>query len=54
VSIEKEKRLLFGKGRWIWQGSADGSLPIVGSVDKHEDKVDQIFVDSSLEGEVFI
>ena len=42
MSIEKEKRLLFGKGQWIWQGSADGSLPIGDSVDRKDDGVDQI------------
>jgi len=48
LSIEEEKRLLFGRGRWIWQ--ANGASPIRDPVDRRGDKVDQISLDSGLAG----
>ena len=41
LSVEEEKRLLFGRERWICQ--ADDALPIRDPVDRWRDKVDQFF-----------
>ena len=46
LSIEKEKRLVFGRQRWIWQ--ADGASPIKDPVDRWKDKVNQISLGSGL------
>ena len=42
MSVERKKRL-----------SDDGSLPMGGFVDRQEDRINQIFVDSGLEGDNF-